>query len=252
MSSSGRIGSTEYGNYANSALYRWWKPACILAWVFYIVFQLALGLNYYLSESPLCPYTNIFYGKMYWYSTSFVLGGYFLLWGIVLLKIIYTKPGPQRVSYFLAFNILSICCITNFIICFDWGGFCIDPFGVALPVAIWPEWITVGPFMFFITVTLTERAKLSLVDWVSVALLAVSLLFGFGLTVSPNFPTALTFVLLGTLCYLPTLYMPFYLRGVDLCELPAPEGATWAPSVYDPRMKRFYMMSSLAAGYFVF
>ena len=114
---------------------------------------------------------------------------------------------------------------------------------MAIPIGIYPEWITVGPFMVFVTVTLTERTKLSAMEWSSVWLTGATLLFGFCLSVSPTYPAALFFVIVSVLCYLPTLYMPFYLREMDLCELPAPEGASWALRLYDPRLKRFYMMT---------
>ena len=114
----------------NFNVFRRWKEVCISAWIVFILFEICLINDSVNSKNPICPYSSADFGYFYWYSVSFSLGGFIFTWIILLTRIFYTKSGPERVYYFTAFNILSMCCITCIAgISSKLGRICIDPFG---------------------------------------------------------------------------------------------------------------------------
>ena len=109
---------------------RWWKPSCILAWGIFLAFEIYIGLDRIYSKNPLCPHSDLKYGKWYWYTIVVVFGGFLTTWGELLTKIVQSNPGNERVPYLTAFNIVTMGTLATLLsLVFDWGGVCIDVLG---------------------------------------------------------------------------------------------------------------------------
>mmetsp|Transcript_19791 Transcript_19791/g.27208 ORF Transcript_19791/g.27208 Transcript_19791/m.27208 type:complete len:730 (-) Transcript_19791:249-2438(-) len=203
----------EVSHYHESVLYRSWKPACIGAWGFFIAFQLCLGLDKIYSKNPLCPYSDFDYGNWYWYTCMCALGGFLTTWGVLLTKIVQSKPGNERVPYLTAFNIVSMGSLATILsLVFEWGGVCIDVLGVASPAAIWGEWCACGPLLVFIVVTLVDKSYLSKMDVFLIVSFFLCLITGFLIIVPQSIAMGYFWLTISCVTYLPLLYLPLYTR----------------------------------------
>lgn len=123
----------------DSILDKWWKGVCVYSWITFIAFELAVGLDRLYNEYPLCPYTDINYGVVYWNSCYACLGGFVIVLCTLIMKVFQLKGG-KRVPLLVSINIVSMGTIaTALALIFEWGGVCIDGLGVASPAALWGE-----------------------------------------------------------------------------------------------------------------
>jgi len=111
------------------------------------------------------------------------------------------------------FNIVSMGTITTFLsFTLNWGGLCIDNFGVASNASIWGEWLSCGPLLVFLLLTMVDKPKLLWIDYLLIALFFLSLLFGF-LVIIPQSPQmSKLWVVLSCLAYAPFLILPFFIE----------------------------------------
>lgn len=110
--------------------FRTWKPACISAWAFFLIFEALIGYDKYTSTQPLCPYSDEDYPSWYWYTCYGVLGAWVIIWLILLIKIIQIKQLEDKIPHIVALNIVSIGTVaTALALVLNWGGLCIDVLG---------------------------------------------------------------------------------------------------------------------------
>jgi hypothetical protein len=109
---------------------RYWKPACIAAWLIFITYEGFIGYDYYYSTQPLCPHSD---NTDQWYLSTCagVATGFLLTLLIVCMKIIKIKDDDiEKIPYLVMLNIVLINSIGTFLsIFFNWGGICIDSLG---------------------------------------------------------------------------------------------------------------------------
>jgi len=194
-----------------TALSKYWKVLCAAAWINFIAFEIAIGCDKYINSRPLCPFEHSEFEESVDAINIFVFGGFFFVWLVLLQKVYTVRSGQKRVPLLTAFNIVSIGLIATFlVVAFDWGGVCIDVLGVASPAAIWPEWISCGPLLVFITVTFTGKASLSRMDIFLMVMFYLCILTGYLIIVSTTYATGVFWLIMSCLTYLPLLYLPFY------------------------------------------
>eukprot|EP01041_Mallomonas_annulata_P002749 gene2749-5415_t len=215
-----------------SILCRWWKPACITAWVFFISYEVSICLDQMLNPYPLCPHSDVDYGYWYWFTNHLVLGGFILTWIMLFTKIVQMKAGPLRVPYLTAFNIVSMGTLaTTMAVVWNWGGVCIDVLGVASPAAIWGEWIACGPLLIFIIVTVVDKPYLTKTDWLLIISFWICLVTGFLIIPYQPYGWGVFWLVISCLTYLPLLYLPCYVGkcpsvysdGLDYSTIPTEE-----------------------------
>lgn len=111
-------------------LFRWWKPACLIGWTFFIAYELSVGLNNIYSSKPLCPSNDEEFPEIYWYIGFALLGAFFFSWCTLIVAILKLTPGYRRIPFTVALNVVSMGMITEILILFfGWGGLCYDSFG---------------------------------------------------------------------------------------------------------------------------
>eukprot|EP01041_Mallomonas_annulata_P018180 gene18180-36985_t len=106
MQISGENGELEQAS--TSIFCRWWKQACALTWIIFALYEVGIGYDYFFSGNPLCPFTDIKYDPWYWHTNFAVLGGFCLIWLMMLLKVTQMKIGVTRAPHLTAFNIVTI------------------------------------------------------------------------------------------------------------------------------------------------
>ena len=111
-----------------------WKKACIVAWTFFIFFEIYIQVDHLYSRSPLCPYSDNDYPLWYWMVCYTVLGGYIMTWIILFTRIFYSnKATLANEQYYTAFHMVSMGFLATAIgLFFDWGGICVDVLGFEL------------------------------------------------------------------------------------------------------------------------
>lgn len=114
----------------NSITCRTWRPACVGAWSFFLIFQVLIGYDKYKSVQPLCPYSDFEYPRWYWYICYGVLGAFIIIWFVVLSKISQIENLEDKVPHLVAFNIVSMGTLATILaLVLNWGGVCIDVLG---------------------------------------------------------------------------------------------------------------------------
>ena len=204
------------GGINNSVLSAYCMPVCFIAWVHFIVYQSAIGYNRFYSAEPICPYSDQDFGKLYWYCCFSVLGGFVLIWLVLAFKI-YLLPSSRRTPLILAINVVSMGTVATFLaLVFHWGGVCIDVLNVASPAAIWGEWLSCGPLLIFITVSLVEKPSLSRIDVFLMVSFYVCLLAGFLIIPTKDQSLGMFWLILSCVTYLPLLYLPWIGNDVEI------------------------------------
>jgi len=201
-----------------NALERLWIPAVGSAWTFFIVYMLGMGLDKTLNgPKALCPYTDEDYPEWYWWINMNVLGGFIIIWLVLVMKIAtVSNEGNYRTPLYVALNIVTMGTIATVLATlFNAGGVCIDVLGVATPAAIWGEWIACGPLLFFITLTIISKSALNRIDWIIIITFELCLITGFFIIPAQPYESGVFWLLVSCITYLPALYMPFYDPATD-------------------------------------
>ena len=71
-------------------------------------YEIAIGLDKFLSSAPLCPYADFDYMKWYWYVNYMVFGAFVFVAMTIVMKLMDTTPGPDRIPYYLTLNIVTM------------------------------------------------------------------------------------------------------------------------------------------------
>ena len=189
---------------------KYWRNAVLLSWASFIIVEAIVGYDKYYSEYPICPLNNG-YSNGYWYMCFACLGGFVMSWFVLLFKLFQFKDKKSRIPQFIGLNILSIGALTTLLtVMFDWGGVCIDVLGVASPAAIWAEWITTGPLLVFLAVTINGKLHLNYIDWILITSLPVCVIAGAFIIISPSVAIGQFWLIVSIITFCPLLYLPFY------------------------------------------
>lgn len=149
----------------DTVLQKYWYYAVSLAWFHFLVVQSGMEYDHLKSFIPLCPHEDRFFPSWYWDVYHSVFGGYIFVLALLVIKILMTNAGPDRISYFPTIHLVTISAISvGFAFMRNWGGICIDIFGVASPGAIWAEWMACSPLLLFITISASDKKDFSIED----------------------------------------------------------------------------------------
>lgn len=206
----------------NRNLVTTWKPACGLAWVFFSVSHVALGLDKAFSENPICPNTGT-HGS----SVSFMaLGGLIITWAGVLTRLILVKSTDRfsdgRITPVLvSFQVLSMSCVSIFLqTVFNFGGTCVDALGVTSHAPMWFLLATTVPLLLYLMITLVDKSKFDKEDYIVMACPFFGLICGFLLVLKqPRWVTIIFLLVAICTCMLLSVYPLFIMRGVNLKSL---------------------------------
>jgi len=153
------------------------------------------------------------FGRPEWYVgiNYACLGGFFMIWSALAIKISLMGPSKARSVMFVALNIVSMGMIATVLaVVYEWGGVCVDMLNVASPAAIWAEWIACGPLLIFITVTVVDKAALSQTDLFLMVSFWVCLVCGYFIMIPSSLIVGEFWLFVSFLTYIPVLYLPFY------------------------------------------
>lgn len=93
----------------------------------------------FISEESLCPYDSSDYGNFFYFSSISALSGFFFTWMMVLVKILQTQPGNERVPNIVAFNIVSMGLVSTLMsVSLNLGGICLDSLGYVKLCILFP------------------------------------------------------------------------------------------------------------------
>ena len=100
-----------------------------MAWIVYFCYEIGLIVNGF-SQHPLCPYDPANYGSFYGFACAVALSGFFFTLIMLVAKVIQTRSEKERISNFIAINIVLIGLVSTFLaIFFNVGGICVDSLG---------------------------------------------------------------------------------------------------------------------------
>lgn len=186
----------------NTVLYKFWGRAVLLAWLHYLVVLIGMEWNHLTSTNPLCPYTDKGFPLWFWYSSQAVFGGYVFVLVMLLMKVLMTNSILDRVPYYPTINMVFMGGLATGLALFrNWGGTCVDVFGVALPASIWAEWLATGPLLYFITLSVVDKENLSYEDISVIITFWLTIVFGYLIVIDQPYWLACTWLILSCLVY---------------------------------------------------
>ena len=166
--------------FKDTLFFKWNNKLVILSWVFFIVYEIAMYLNYQFNENPLCPY-NADDFPIYYLCTGYAtLGGFIVIWLTMFTKLYQSTLEEARIPFTFSFHIVSLGMISNFLaITFSSGGICIDQLNVATSASIWGEWLSCGPLLVFMATTINKKRFLRNTDLMFIISAFLNIVFGF-------------------------------------------------------------------------
>ena len=81
---------------------------------------------------------------------------------------------------------------------------------VASPAAIWGSWISTGPLIIFVIVTIDIKSNLNRTDWILMGSFLVCLVAGFCIILAQTIAIGIFLLFLSLTAFLPVLYLPFH------------------------------------------
>ena len=111
-------------------LIRHWKTACFISWVVFFSFQIFIGVDNCFSKKPICSSESNIFSKWNLVACFAVLGGFTIIWSMLLSRILKSSCLKDGVPLMIYFNIVTMATIASFLsFTLNWGGLCIDSFG---------------------------------------------------------------------------------------------------------------------------
>lgn len=192
-------------------LERWWKPATLLAWIVFIAYEIGIGLDKLYSEHPLCPYSDHDFSFKYWAMCYASLGGFIICDLFLAFKIFQIEISWQRVPMWLAFHVVTIGITSTVLsVVFGWGGLCIDTIGFSSPASMWGEWLTSGPLLIFITVSLADKDNMGWIDVFIIFSFFVCIFTAWLIIIPQSHGSAAFLLTLSFVAYIPVIYLPYH------------------------------------------
>ena len=197
-----------------SVLQRTWHTMLGSAVAYFVVFQAAFGVANLSHMTPMCPHTSEGFPFWYFASCYSVLGGFMMIWLLLVVKVLTIKEENKRVPIWVALGIVTMATISTILGIFDWGGVCIDVLGVGSPASIWAEWTACGPLLIYITVTIVDKPFLTKFDWFIIITFYLCLITGFFIIPQQPVGSGQLWLAVSCLTYIPSLYLPCYSKTV--------------------------------------
>ena len=97
----------------------------------FFIYEVIIGLQYFLSERPLCSFVPTEFGSFYSIACTTTVSGFFFTVVIMLAVRIYeTKPGIERIPSIIALHIVFIGFLFSIMfVAFNLNGICVDILG---------------------------------------------------------------------------------------------------------------------------
>jgi len=186
--------------------HRVWRRYKWAAWSFYLVLSALCYTDHAYNPNALCPYTDADYGAAYKIGLYITV----LIKLVSLLVVMYFEANDKE--YSVIFSIIFMGLTSTVVSVFGWGGVCIDRLGVPTPAAVWPEWLTLGPLLIFVTVTVVDKPRLSSHDWFFMTSFCLTLLTGFFIVFPQPRASAVFWLVVSCVTFLPLLIFPKYVK----------------------------------------
>ena len=203
----------RFSNYKKDILTRFGYLACGIAWAIFVAYQIWNYVDHTFSHEPLCPYSDVTFEPWYFYTLFISLGGYTMACTLLSVKIwIRVHMSPESiVPLVVAANIVLIGLVAN-VLSLRVGAICIDGFNVASLAPLWGEWISCGPLLIFLTVTIVPKCDLTNMDILMMISFFVCLVFGFLIMVPADYHVYQFWLAMSCIAYLPMFYLLVYDR----------------------------------------
>lgn len=193
-------------------LQKWWKTLIACSWAIFLSYEAAIGLDFYLSEFPICPHVPDNYHIMYWEGMYFIMGGFCMILASIIVRFVTTNENDtdKFFLYWISLHIITISCISTLLtIVYNWGGICMDGLHVASSAAVWGEWFACSPLILFITITMPSNDRIRTKDIILIVTFMLALFLGFSIIYVSSIAGIFLFCI-ATLCTVPTLLIPYY------------------------------------------
>lgn len=195
----------------NSMLYIYYKRACVYSWIFFLLYEIFIEIDFVYSKNKICN-NDYKFDVDYFYSYYVIFGAFLSTCCFVLFKMAFSCYDVHKtIPLIVVSNIILISTIsTGLSIFLNWGGLCIDKFNVASPAAIWGEWAATGPLLIFLTITIDNKTAFTKIDVIIIFSFFMCILFGFFIVLEQPMQSAQFLLFMSFLSYSPILYLPFY------------------------------------------
>lgn len=132
-----------------------------------------------------------------------------MIWFLLAWRIAFATPGNKLIPLYVSLHIVAMSAVASALALAGFGGLCVDSLNVASSAAIWGEWIASGPLMFFMTASITDKVKLSRIDWFFIISFFLCLMAGFFIIIAEDHFVGTFWLIISFLAYAPTLYLPW-------------------------------------------
>jgi hypothetical protein len=168
-------------------------------------------VDHEFSEAPLCPHSSEMFGLWFREMKIAILGAYLCCWLLLLTRLIII--GRKNVSNhaLLSFSVISMAASCAVLVFVDWGGVCIDVLGVAMPAALWGEWIASGPLLVYMVLSVVSFHPLNKMEQSFVHATFVMILTGFFIVIPQPVPLGIFWCILASASFAWLLYFPRYI-----------------------------------------
>lgn len=199
---------------ASTQLSRTWLYAITMAIIFFISFELFIGMHSRFGYQPLCR-IDIEFSLWSWYINCGQAGGFCTTLLILMIKAIRSrlKGHGQFVIYLPTLVVVALGASSSLLtLVNNWGGICEDTFGVSLPAAMWGEWLCGGTLLVYIVTAMDEKPSFSPGDLQFMASFFLSILFAFFTIFKQPFGLACVWLACSCLSYSIVIYTQLKLK----------------------------------------
>lgn len=96
------------------------------------------------------------------------------------------------------------------------GGLCINVLGVAMPAALWGEWLVSVPMLTYITLVVVDPPRFNRMDYYFIGSTTANMIFGFVVNIPQAYGLASFWISLAVLSFGSFAFLPIYVsRDVD-------------------------------------
>jgi hypothetical protein len=139
-----------------------------------------------------------------------ILGAYLCCWLLLLTRLIIIGRKNVSTHAILSFSVISMAASSAVLVFVDWGGVCIDVLGVAMPAALWGEWLASGPMLVYMALSVVSFHPLNKMEKSFVHATFVMILTGFFIVIPQPVPLGMFWCILASASFAWLLYFPRY------------------------------------------
>eukprot|EP01036_Dinobryon_divergens_P036155 gene36155-47005_t len=175
-----------------------------------IFLNIILGVEHYFSSEPVCNYKHEFAYWVWLIDYTICCGFAVSIFLNVSRMANSTGQLSNELYAALAGNIgISIMAGGAMILTtsINYGGTCIDMFGVVTPSTQWPEWLTTVPFLIYTAVAVEDKERLNTADILVIISMFFCILTGYFLNLELPWWLAYLLLIISCVSMLSTVYM---------------------------------------------